>query len=159
MAKTLVNFGYFSDTVLKPVYNPIGQTWDSEGGRLFILQELPSAELLRWLDSNATSVIFESQNLSTEPETWILDSNPYVPRGVIFVTDFSSNGVNYNKLQFVMNAGRNDRAIYYGSTRVARGDSGFTTASFYDTSNCTIKFAHAPIGVLLTWLQANGTKQ
>lgn len=54
MAKTLVDFGYFSDTVIKAIYNPIGQTWDSEGGKLFVLQEEPSAELLTWLQTNAT---------------------------------------------------------------------------------------------------------
>ena len=54
MAKTFVNFGYFSDSVIKPVYNPTGQTWISEGGKLFVLQEEPSAELLTWLQNNAT---------------------------------------------------------------------------------------------------------
>lgn len=159
MTRAPVRFGYSSDITDYSVYDFSSQTWDVKGGRLIVLLEKPSAKLLTWLSSNATSVLFENQDIRQESETWILNTQPEISKGIIFVTDFTSNGISYTTLKLVMNAGRNDRAIYYGSTRVARGDSGFTFAEFSDTTNCTITFPHAPTGELLTWLQANGTKQ
>lgn len=54
MAKFIQGFGYFSDGMTKNVYNVPGQTWTVESGRLFVLREEPSAELLEWLQNNAT---------------------------------------------------------------------------------------------------------
>ena len=54
MAKLIQGFGYFSDGMTKNVYDVMGQTWTFENGKLFVLQEEPSAELLTWLQANAT---------------------------------------------------------------------------------------------------------
>ena len=54
MAKLIQWFGYFSDGMTKNVYDVMGQTWTFENGKLFVLQEEPSAELLTWLQANAT---------------------------------------------------------------------------------------------------------
>lgn len=54
MARAPIRFGYFSDMTDYSVYDFIRQTWDVEGGRLFVLREEPSAELLAWLQANAT---------------------------------------------------------------------------------------------------------
>ena len=53
MARLPYRFGYFSDTDKESVYTP-GNYWDVEGGKLFVLREEPFAELLTWLQANAT---------------------------------------------------------------------------------------------------------
>lgn len=56
MAKLAINFGYYNaeKEMTYSVYDIGGQTWDIESGRLFVLREEPSAELLAWLQNNAT---------------------------------------------------------------------------------------------------------
>lgn len=56
MAKLARNFGYYNVEGLTTysVYDVGGQTWNVESGRLIVLREEPSAELLTWLQTNAT---------------------------------------------------------------------------------------------------------
>lgn len=56
MAKLAMNFGYYNieGDMTYSVYDTGGQTWNIESGRLIVLREEPSAELLAWLQVNAT---------------------------------------------------------------------------------------------------------
>lgn len=54
MARAPIRFGYFSDIDYYSIYDFGGQIWDVKSGRLFVLREEPSAELLTWLQANAT---------------------------------------------------------------------------------------------------------
>ena len=56
MAKLAISLGYYnvSKGMTYSVYDVGGQTWTVESGRLFVLREEPSAELLTWLQANAT---------------------------------------------------------------------------------------------------------
>lgn len=84
-------------------------------------------------------------------ETWVLNETPSTgtPTGATISTNinFVSNGVNYTLIE----VGKKER-IYYDSTIVF--DAIWTNEAYR-----TITFETAPTGELLTWLQANGTKQ
>lgn len=73
-----------------------------------------------------------------------------------FTVDFTSNGESYNKIsraydsdppidELIYNIGSTYKTVY--------------NMQWYDQAYRTITFATAPSGDLLTWLQANGTKQ
>lgn len=87
-------------------------------------------------------------------ETWLLNETPSTatPTGATISTNinFVSNGVNYTLIE----VGKKER-IYYDST-VVFDEMDNTWA---DVAYRTLTFATAPTGDLLTWLQANGTKQ
>lgn len=83
-------------------------------------------------------------------ETWVLNDSVDVSTMFEYSVDFTSNNTSYTRFAVAMNMLR-----YY--------DSGFDDV--YDGSTWTneayrtITFSTSPIGDLLTWLQANGTKQ
>ena len=56
MAKLPINLGYYNveGGITYSVYDIGNQTWNVESGRLIVLREEPSAELLTWLQANAT---------------------------------------------------------------------------------------------------------
>lgn len=94
-------------------------------------------------------------------ETWVLNErvNPLSFNQVIsFGIDFISNNVNYTLIEFQNSKGG---SIWYaglgGVPQVYIGDD--TTGEWTNQAYRTITFATAPTGDLLTWLQANGTKQ
>lgn len=93
-------------------------------------------------------------------ETWVLNEN---------CSDFSSNGFTINFISNNMNftnmsiqGGITATSLYYDDTPVATANFGAIGYSIFDWENQayrTITFLEAPAGNLLTWLQANGTKQ
>lgn len=91
---------------------------------------------------------------SSASETWLLNETPSTATstGATISTNinFVSNGVNYTLIE----VGKKER-IYYDSTAVFDGMDN----TWADVAYRTLTFATAPTGDLLTWLQANGTKQ
>lgn len=94
-------------------------------------------------------------------ETWILNElvDPNTFNQVIgFEIDFISNDVNYTLIEFQNSKGG---SVWYaglgGNPQVYIGDN--TDGEWLDQAYRTITFLEAPTGELLTWLQANDTKQ
>ena len=84
-------------------------------------------------------------------ETWVLNSTAsYDDLSVTFNVDFASNGLSFSSIKL---SGSLQRQIRYDSTVVKAFDS-WTSEAYR-----TITFLEPPTGNLLTWLQANGTKQ
>lgn len=86
-------------------------------------------------------------------ETWVLNEtlSGVTGAGKTYNCSFVSNGVNYSSIQLDPDKAYEDELRY---------DS--TTVYYYNWNNQvyrTITFATAPTGDLLTWLEANGTKQ
>ncbi len=89
-----------------------------------------------------------------EPETWVLNDspipyNPVVPEDT-YTIKFVSNDTIFGTLKIVYGA----YELWYDSTKVF--DTGTWAANSYKTITFTEK---SPSGDLLTWLQANATKQ
>lgn len=91
-------------------------------------------------------------------ETWVLNENlPGSPSLSKQSINFKSNGVNYVALEWsTPNAGK-DVMLYYTDT--TNYDIVCDVGTWTDVAYRTITFDTAPMGDLLTWLQANGTKQ
>lgn len=91
-------------------------------------------------------------------ETWVLNESLSLLdyNGSSWTINFTSNNTNYSQLNINAPAGT-QRELYYGPT------SGAYVYDFpggwIDEAYKTIVFETAPTGTLLTWLQANGTKQ
>lgn len=84
-------------------------------------------------------------------ETWVL--NEWLDNTLFsYSVNFLCNNVAYNSILRRME--KASIAMYYGSTAVMAD-----TASWVDQAYRTITFSEPPTGDLLTWLQANGTKQ
>ena len=86
-------------------------------------------------------------------ETWVLNEtlSGVTGAGKTYNCSFVSNGVNSSSIQLDPDKAYEDELRY---------DS--TTVYYYNWNNQvyrTITFATAPTGDLLTWLEANGTKQ
>ena len=109
-------------------------------------------------DNKALSLDSKFLSPAASGETWILNNSINVPSGFSYDVAFTSNGVAYTNMRL------NGMYFYYGDTAVTgRGDMSFDGFDFngvwnYDVYK-TIVFDISPIGDLLTWLQANGTKQ
>lgn len=93
-------------------------------------------------------------------ETWVLNDELSFDTYEIDVSgvNFISNGINYSSIY----AGDSDvvRIVRYDNTKVASSPMiGSITPSWTDQAYRTITFLEPPTGDLLTWLQANGTKQ
>ena len=84
-------------------------------------------------------------------ETWVLNEFPDFHSAVDVEIPFSSANNSYTRIR-VDNV---DDRLLYDSTIVYGGDGG----GWLDQTYRTIAFNTAPTGTLLTWLQANGTKQ
>lgn len=87
-------------------------------------------------------------------ETWLLNEN--IPtQSATFTVNFTSNGNSYSKIKWTDLA--TPSKPYYGFY----DDVGVYSDTSTWTNNAyrTITFETAPTGDLLTWLQANGTKQ
>lgn len=82
-------------------------------------------------------------------ETWVLnDSLTLTPN--TFSVDFTANNSSYTEIWM------SGRELAYGdSSNVVYAPKG----GWLDEANKTLVFATPPTGDLLTWLQANGTKQ
>ena len=88
-------------------------------------------------------------------ETWLLnDFNGNLTASAIDVSiSFVSNQNNYNRFRCVKSNPINT-GIYYDDTQIWNSTDDYISEAYR-----TITFATAPTGDLLTWLQANGTKQ
>lgn len=86
---------------------------------------------------------------SSAGETWVLNETLTLTPNT-FSVDFTANNSNYTEIWM------SDRELAYGdSSNVVYATKG----GWIIEANKTLVFATAPTGDLLTWLQANGTKQ
>lgn len=91
-----------------------------------------------------------SQQSPSSGETWVLNETYNGSTTASYDVNFTSNGESFAKLSY----GDNPRwFIKYGETAV------YFNGTWTDQAYRTITFATPPTGDLLTWLQANGTKQ
>lgn len=77
-----------------------------------------------------------------------------------FIVDFISNNGNFNNMN--LGSGLASRPLRYNETEVATtnvGLTGYDIIYWQDQAYRTITFLEPLTGDLLTWLQANGTKQ
>lgn len=88
-------------------------------------------------------------------ETWVLNSNSltFGLRGWTYSIPFTSNNQSYSTFAYQFNS-PDDAGLHYGNTKVYD-----TNTLWIDEAYRTVTFATPPTGDLLTWLQANGTKQ
>lgn len=106
-------------------------------------------------DSNYTNgdlYLVERGGAVSSGETWVLNGTVDIPTQA-FTVDFVSNGQNFKTIQI------EGTQIYYDNVRVYVK---FTPDGIHWVSGeayRTLTFATPPTGDLLTWLQANGTKQ
>lgn len=94
-------------------------------------------------------------------ETWVLNESPNKPSSKIDLDiNFTSNGTNFTHILIANETGVwRVQGITYG---VDVGSGTLVYGSINGWSNIayrTLTFATPPTGDLLTWLQANGTKQ
>ena len=108
-----------------------------------------------YLDSEkSTAVTFTKASVSTG-ETWVLnDILSFGIKNWSYNVNFTSNGNSYNTFAFNFLSPL-EAYLVYDSTNVYDANSYVWTNTAYKT----ITFETAPTGDLLTWLQANGTKQ
>lgn len=107
-----------------------------------------------WLESNATRQVVDSGGAK---ETWVIKSDA---TGELVTTQiaFTSNGQKFTSI------GANDSSgvamiLYYDNTEVAGYDIGGGVYEFALEAHRKLTFATTPTGALLTWLQANATRQ
>lgn len=88
-------------------------------------------------------------------ETWLLNNVGLSVSlsGWSYSISFTSNNQSYSTFACQFNS-PNDAGIYYGDTKVYDSNTLWTNTAYR-----TVTFETAPTGDLLTWLQANGTKQ
>ena len=90
-----------------------------------------------------------SQTEPSSGETWVLNETLTLTSNT-FSANFTANNSTYTEIWM------SDRELAYGdSSNVVYATKG----GWIDEANKTLTFAIAPTGDLLTWLQANGTKQ
>jgi len=108
-----------------------------------------------YLDSEKSiAVTFNKASVSTG-ETWVLnDILSFGIKNWSYNVNFTSNGNSYNTFAFNFLSPL-EAYLVYDSTNVYDANSYVWTNTAYKT----ITFDTAPTGNLLTWLQANGTKQ
>ena len=124
------------------VYFHDGTYWLDANYRLVEFYQTPDESLATWLTNCAVPIV----------EKWELNESPTPPvdaegNPTTFNTDFVSNGARFNTI-------RNDGALRYGDQSVYVEGGGWANANYK-----TLYFVEAPTGELLTWLQANATRQ
>lgn len=129
-------------------------TTDNSKLRTIVLEEnqYVSQEFYNLLITQGNLVKVEE----TTGETWVLNTNPTLIQSTKqFDISFTSNNNSYTYLKFGEDSIGIAQALYYGTTQVYEdGNNAWTNAAYK-----TITFDTTPTGDLLTWLQANGTKQ
>lgn len=102
-------------------------------------------------------VVFEKSS-SEQPstgETWVLNSSlSFGIKSWSYNINFTSNGNSYSNFSYNFTSPIASYLVY-GTTNVYDANNILWTSEAYRT----ITFSTAPTGDLLTWLQANGTKQ
>ncbi len=174
---------YTSETASVTVYSR--GTWTDQAYRIITFATAPTGDLLTWLQANGTKqstpklptptnvsitgttvqwdevanatsydVLVDGEVWENVPkpitsETWVLNETLTLTSNT-FSANFTANNSTYTE-------------IWMSDRELAYGDSGnvvyATKGGWIDEANKTLVFATAPTGDLLTWLQANGTKQ
>ena len=137
------------------VYDTGGEGWISDNYRTITLStdQTVSAEFYEWAITGGNLVKQES-------ETWVLNAEPtFSPLSSTYnhVVNFTSNGEAFERLilESELVPGHNDSvSIHYGSATNV-----YYSGTWISETYRTITFSTPPTGDLLTWLQANGTKQ
>lgn len=93
-----------------------------------------------------------SQQEPSTGETWVLNETVVIPTQS-FTVDFVSNGQNFKTIRKV------GIQIYYDGVNVYVKNTPTGIHWISGEAYRTLTFATPPTGDLLTWLQANGTKQ
>ena len=102
-------------------------------------------------NTSGGTITITSKQTSSSGETWVLNKLGSSTLGNnTFNVNFTSNSVSYNK---IVCDRLEQEALYYGSVKV------WQQTIWTNEAYRTIKFETPPTGDLLTWLQANGTKQ
>lgn len=132
------NSAYFTDS---------GWVFDDYKTITFSTDQTVSADFYNWAITGGNLVKQES-------ETWVLNEYQYVETTVSYSASFSSNGAEFSYILL------NDML---GSISYTYADGSGTViawkGSWRNDTYRTITFSTPPTGDLLTWLQANGTKQ
>ena len=105
-------------------------------------------------DSNYTNGdLYLVERTVSSGETWVLNETVviYKETSIEEQINFASNGNQYSKITIDK---MNLSGIAYDTTQVYYYPNGWTNTDYR-----TLTFAKPPTGDLLTWLQANGTKQ
>lgn len=103
-----------------------------------------------------------SQTEPSSGETWVLNDEPSITTSFTTDINFVSNGQEFSKfglavsepILHVIGYGYYVNGSYEQITAYNKEDAGWSNSAYK-----TITFSTAPTGDLLTWLQANGTKQ
>ena len=110
------------------------------------------AKATGYLDSEkSTAVTFTKASASTG-ETWVLNDNPSIATIIQYNANFTSNGQKFTYIDLESSGILYDEELVYY-------DGGPEGMVWANAAYKTITFDTAPTGDLLTWLQANGTKQ
>lgn len=101
-------------------------------------------------DSAKSTSVTVTKSSSTG-ETWVLNEYPTISETITYNVNFTTN--NESKTSFELRNVRDSKELYYD------GELVYSNGNWEDPDYRTITFETAPTGDLLTWLQANGTKQ
>lgn len=181
--KTIKKVGtqiYYDNVQVYVKFTPEGIHWASgEAYRALTFATASTGDLLTWLQANATkqspqpTLTFKhfydagtigsgtykfrhySQQEPSSGETWVLNENAYKPtNNFTYTANFVCDGTNYTTI--VNSNNPMTGGLFYDTTQVVHPDY---ASQFVNEKYRTITFATPPTGDLLTWLQANGTKQ
>lgn len=94
---------------------------------------------------------FSTPEPSPSSETWVLNETLNITETVSYSIYFRTN--HESKTSFELRYVRFDQELQYDGVLV------YTNGNWTDQAYRTIKFLTIPTGDLLTWLQANGTKE
>ena len=97
----------------------------------------------------------EDEGGGSVSETWVLNETLTLSASSTFTANFVSNNTSYTSLVIQVPKPA-QKLLLYDDTEVYDGAQ---SGVWYDESYRTVTFETAPAGDLLTWLQANGTKQ
>lgn len=130
---------YYDET---QVYFHDNTYWLDENYRVVMFYQAPDESLATWFTNCGVPIV----------EKWELIEYPAPPldaegNSATFNTDFVSNGARFNTIW-------QDGPLYYGNQLAFGEGQGWSNINYQ-----TLYFVEAPTGDLLTWLQANATRQ
>lgn len=96
-----------------------------------------------------------SQQEPSSSETWVLNDVVDTTSADFFTINFISNGIECSRIDLMYARDIQWIDFVHGSV----GTTVYRNGTWTDEAYRTITFATTPTGDLLTWLQANGTKQ
>lgn len=102
-----------------------------------------------------------SQQEPSTGETWVLNESIDTTSEKEFTVNFNSKDVDYSaiNLQYMRNKQIMDYVVSAGTGGIGTTVYSELESGWIDQAYRTITFETSPTGGLLTWLQANGTKQ